>query len=299
MALGLQNRLNHSEMMNDRKIRYALEKGISMIELRSKKRLPFDLNYFGYDDVSIEEGENTNTNDVWVNVKIERHSQITFVENSDKVLVAFIPDTPRNRRKLAISYYVADYIIARLITPTNDVMGSQFILDIKALADELNIKPPVHVDPFMKRKQITEQQQKDNAAVTTQNSMTSKILSQEDAEEIVHAKYPNLIAFLRGKHGNFKDNDVYESSVWPEVVQLCSTNGIIPRKAKPILQENIQGEQTKEVKPNNIQKKEPVKKSKGNAKKTTQVKKDNSNITNGTVDLVNSSSDEDSEELVS
>ena len=198
---------------DQRKINYALERNINMFELRYKKRQPFDQGYFGLDDIVVERIERPNSHDIKIDVRIERSTQIIFTPNEEGVLVCFIPDTPKNRRVLALMWYEADWIIARLIKPDGEIPGMHIQREIKAYADTLGVQAPEPISRTIRR---------GNAPAPA-----PKPQNMAAVEAIVHKRHASLIEALQKENGeNYKNSTIYQAVIKKEIVLMASNLGI-------------------------------------------------------------------------
>jgi len=218
MALSsrMRRRIGGRNIIDDaeRKLNYALEKGINMFELRYRKRYPFDQKYFGYDDIQVERVERANSADIQMGVRILRGTDICFTPNEENVLTCFIPDTPKNRKLLALTIYDGDFEITRLIMPSGEIPMRQIQEEIRKYATELGVKPPV-------KDGLTPRQRKNVPHV--RKRLTTFI----EVEATVNEKHQTLLQALKAEHGDkYKDSTIYKTVIEPDVLALCKTFGI-------------------------------------------------------------------------
>ena len=233
---------------NERKINYALQKGYNMFELQFKKRAPYDQTYFGFDDIRIERIESPNSMEIRMAIEIEPVTQIAFTQNEEGVSVCYLPDTPRNRKLLALQLYECDWVITRLITPQMEKPASQIQAEILAYAKELGVKPPA---PTAR-----------NPRNAIPVKPSPKTVAEVEAQ--VFAKHSVLIDALKKEHGaDFRSSAIFMSVVLTEIDGICAGFGIKTQADNPIggaepVSEKKIATRTSPKKPVKVVAKEPV-----------------------------------------
>jgi len=114
-----------------------VDAGVKFFTLRHRKRVKFEISVFGFDQIlrinSVRDG----------GMKAQWGQKPTvFKPDSRDVLHAYIPDTPRNRQKLAQTFYTGDYTITGYFSQESGNLGeSEAQAMIRALAAKLGVNP--------------------------------------------------------------------------------------------------------------------------------------------------------------
>jgi hypothetical protein len=203
----------------ERRKKYALANGIGIFELQFKKNFPFDMRIFGYDDLVVRRINNNHGNEVRTVAEIVPSGYLTFSPNEEQVLVAFIPDTPKNRKLLALTIYTADFYIVSLTLKGNvEVPGEQIREEILEFAKSLGVQLPTAAQRNPRR----------NAPVVAPRFKTL-----QDVEDTIHKKHESLVEALKSEHGEkFKDSSVYKNVVGKEIESIATNLGLKERIIK-------------------------------------------------------------------
>jgi hypothetical protein len=197
-----------------RRLKFAQQRGFNMFELQLKKSQSFDQKIFGYDDLVVRKIDRVNSSEVQMQVIIEKGSDILFTPNDENVLIAYLPDTPKNRRLLALTIYTASFFINCLILKSNvEVPGEQIRKEILDYARQIGVKIPTPADRNPRR----------NVPVVAPRFKTVA-----EVETAILAKHASLIEALKEEHGDkFQKSAIYISVVQKDIDTLCRNVGLL------------------------------------------------------------------------
>lgn len=223
-----------------------LERDIGVFELRYFKRAPYPKKLFGVDDVIVHIQESPNSHEIKYNVEVRHGSDVEFTEDENNILTAYLPDTPKNRRILAKTIFIAKWEIIALYTNQGTIPKTQIQQEIKEQAEKLGIKPPPdmrsHAQMLRERRRPGQPEQPASAVPepTPEPAKKAEPITKEVAENTVFERYEGLVAFLQNKHGqHWKATSEYKQVLKPEIDKLM---GIVPGANKDT-------EDTKDTKP--------------------------------------------------
>lgn len=126
----------------ERKINLMLENGFNVFILRWKKIYPFPVSTFGYEIMTFMQRTSRGNLETSFAPIVER-GEITFDPDEMDVPVAYLVDTPYNRKLLATVHYIAQFTVNGLITPSGTINKDVVNAQIGKYAEELGIKMPV------------------------------------------------------------------------------------------------------------------------------------------------------------
>lgn len=129
-------------MTLERRINLMLENGFNVFVLRWRKIFRFSTSSFGYEVLSFMQ-KTSRGNLETSYVPIVERGELVWVPDEMGVPVGYCADTPYNRKLIATAFYVAQYSISGLITPTGTVHRDVINAEMQKYAESLGIKAPV------------------------------------------------------------------------------------------------------------------------------------------------------------
>ena len=219
--------LNNPFRRQDEEVQTALENwadaGLKFFTLRHRKRVKFDILVFGFDQVT----DIRSVKGAGLKATLGKKATIFHPDNRD-VLHAYLPDTPRNRQKLAQTFYTGDYTITGYFSQETGTLGEneaqKIIRDLSAKMGVTAATRRLETQASIRVRGKTNPSQVYKPAPAGEAVPGHRMTQEEKrkaATESVLAKWEPLVAQLKMRHGAaWQKCKEYREFIKPEIGKI-------------------------------------------------------------------------------